>query len=130
MNYIYIGFTTFKIFLEGNLRIFLYFLEFYSMNSNEFIDFSKEIEVELHNLTNTQLNKKFKEISSFVTEIFRKKFWNDEKGVPRIWNRIEENQIDDLYKKYKDEVIYNYNNSVSVMKCSNYSRALNLSNAQ
>ena len=75
------------------------------MNSIEFVDYAREIEVELYNLTSTQLNKKFKEISSFITEIFKKKFWNDDKGVPRIWNRVEENEIDVLYKKYKDEVI-------------------------
>lgn len=76
------------------------------MNNNEFMDYARVIEEDLYNLTNLQISKKFKEIYSFTTEIFRKKFWNDEKGVPRVWNRIEENEIDNLYKNFKNEVNY------------------------
>ena len=76
------------------------------MTYNEFVEYSREIEEELHNLTYLQLNKKFKEISSIATEFFRKKFWNDINGVPRVWNRIDENEIDTLYKNFKLEVIF------------------------
>lgn len=74
------------------------------MSQNEFIDFSREMEEELYNQTHTHLNKKFKEISSFATEVFRKKFWNTENGIPRQWNRVEESEIERLYKKCKNEV--------------------------
>ena len=74
------------------------------MSNNEFIEYAREIELELYNLTKNNLNKKFKEISSFVVEIFRTKFCNEENNIPRAWNRLEEKEIDDLYQKNKKEV--------------------------
>jgi len=41
------------------------------------------------------------------------------KGVPRIWNRIEENKIDDFYKKYKDDCyeVFELFKSFKLIKC-------------
>ena len=78
------------------------------MNNEEFIEFSREMEEELYSQTSLQLNKKFKEISSFATEVFRRKFWHTENGIPRVWNRIEEREIEILYKQYKLEVLSFY----------------------
>lgn len=90
------------------------------MSQNEFIEFSREMEEELFNQTQSHLNKKFKEISSFAAEVFRKKFWNTDLGVPRQWNRVEESEIESLYKQYKNEV-YKIN-IISVIFYLNYSR--------
>ena len=75
------------------------------MSQSEFIEYSREMEEELYSQTHSHLNKKFKEISSFATEVFRKKFWNTDSGLPRQWNRVEESEIESLYKRYKNEVI-------------------------
>jgi hypothetical protein len=45
-------------------------------------------------------------MADFVVQIFKKKFnYDEKKGLPRQWDRIEESQIEELYNKYEKEVI-------------------------
>jgi hypothetical protein len=46
-----------------------------------------------------------KEISNYAVESFRKKFWYDE-GIPRVWNKIDESDIDKFYNQFNKENQY------------------------
>lgn len=52
--------------------------------------------------------KKFKEGTSFMIEVFKKKFWVDEKGLPRKWPSMEEKDIDRLFRDSREDVIMPY----------------------
>lgn len=58
------------------------------------------IEVELYNLSFKTVERKTKDFSSAAVEYFKKQFWFDE-GLPRKWSRIEETEIDSLFKSSK-----------------------------
>lgn len=72
------------------------------MEEDEYIEYAKEIENEVYQSVKSEFARKLKEISSFAIDLFKKKFWY-ENGIPRIWNRMEESDIDSLYKQYKNE---------------------------
>ena len=74
------------------------------MGNQEFEAYANEIESELYKLTKLQLDKKLKEVSKFMIEIFRKKFWNDDQGMPVKWASIEENEIEKKYKINREYV--------------------------
>jgi hypothetical protein len=79
--------------------------EYYKMDEKEFLPFLRDIENEIYLVIKKDFLKKMKDISNFAIESFKRNFWYDE-GLPRVWNKLNENVIDELYKKYKQQ---NYN---------------------
>ncbi len=79
--------------------------EYYKLEDKEFIPFIQEVEKDIHNSTKKDLIKKMKEISNYAVESFRKKFWYDE-GIPRVWNKIDESDIDKIYNQFNKENQY------------------------
>ncbi len=73
------------------------------MSNEDIISFSKQIEVEVYNNIKKDFSRKTKEISTFAVELFRKKFWYESERQPRNWNRLEESEIDVLFKKCRVE---------------------------
>ena len=79
-----------------------FFNEFYGMEKNEFIDIAQNIEIEMYNVCKKDLLKKLFDLHYIAYDIFRKNFWYDE-GLPRIWNKTEENLIKELKVNYTSE---------------------------
>jgi hypothetical protein len=70
------------------------------MDDREFVPYVQEIENEIYLLLKKDFYKKIvKEISNYAVESFRKNFWYDE-GIPRVWNKMSEDEIDRLYEKF------------------------------
>jgi hypothetical protein len=82
-----------------------YLREYYKMEENEYIPFVRDIENEVFSAIKKDLYKKSREISNYAVESFRKHFWYDE-GIPRVWNKIDESEIDSLFTKYKNENLF------------------------
>lgn len=62
------------------------------------------IEIEIYNNIRKELIKKQKEIITLSVDLFKKKFWF-ENGEMRSWNRIEDDNIDNLFKSSRKELI-------------------------
>jgi len=75
------------------------------MKSEEAKEFILEVEEENYVETKKEFANRTKEVAEFAVGIFKKKFnYDEKKGLPRQWDRLEETQIDDLYDKYEKEV--------------------------
>jgi hypothetical protein len=74
------------------------------MSQEEILEFCKYVEAEVYNNTKREITKKSREISSLAVDLFKKKFWY-EKEEQRNWNRLEEEEIDNLFKKYRSEFV-------------------------
>lgn len=73
--------------------------EYYKVDEKEFVPIVQEIENEIYLYSKKDLYKKSREISNFTVESFRKGFWYED-GIPRIWNKIDENEIDKHFADY------------------------------
>jgi hypothetical protein len=99
VNYEYFQYFAAKMFpLKNFLR------EYYNMNNEEIIEFAKIIETEVYNNIKKDFSKKTKEISAIGIDIFKKRFWYEKENVQRMWNRLEEEEIETLYKKHRGEL--------------------------
>lgn len=78
------------------------------MDEKEFQPFMVKVQEDLFTAVKKDFVKKTKEISNYASESFKKNFWYDE-GVPRMWNKLSEGEIDSLYTKYKNENIVIFN---------------------
>lgn len=77
------------------------------LNQEEANSFIIEIEDEVYSVAKKEFAKRTKEMADFAVDVFRKKFnYDEKKGLPRRWDRIEESEINTLYEKYEKEVIY------------------------
>ena len=74
--------------------------EYYKLNNEEANKIIENLEEELYSLTLKGTEKKTKEISSFAVDYFKNIFWYDE-GLPRKWTRVDEIEIDNLFKDSK-----------------------------
>jgi len=68
----------------------------------EFINIAQNIEIEMYNNCKKDLLKKLLDLHYTAFDIFRKNFWYDE-GLPRVWNKIDENLIKELKTKFINE---------------------------
>lgn len=75
-------------------------IDHYRLDDNEANKIIENLEDELYNVTLKGTEKKTKEISSLAIEHFKSNFWYDE-GLPRKWPRIDEIEIDKLFKSNK-----------------------------
>ena len=82
-----------------------YLKEYYKFEEKEFVPFIQEVEKDIHLSAKKDLYKKMKDISNYAVESFRKNFWYDE-GIPRVWNKIDESEIEKLYNKLNTENQY------------------------
>jgi hypothetical protein len=80
-------------------------IEYYKMDDKEFIPMAESIEENIYNSLKKDFNKKIKEIPSYATEAFRRKFWYDE-SIPRTWNKINEGDIDKLFERVRKDNAY------------------------
>jgi hypothetical protein len=81
-----------------------YLKDYYNMSHEEILEFCRYIEAEIYNITKREITKKSREISTLAVELFKKNFWY-EKEEQRNWNRLEEEDIDNLFKKYRGEYV-------------------------
>jgi hypothetical protein len=79
-----------------------FFLEYYGMEKNDFIDIAQNIEMEMYAICKKDLLKKLLDLHYTAFDIFRKNFWYDE-GLPREWNKIDGNLINELKVKFVNE---------------------------
>jgi len=79
-----------------------FFKEYYGMEKIEFINIAQNIEIEMYNNCKKDLLKKLLDLHYTAFDIFRKNFWYDE-GLPRVWNKIDENLIKELKTKFINE---------------------------
>ncbi len=79
-----------------------YLSDYYKLNNDEFVEYSNSIESELYQGIKKDFSKKVKDISNIVIDLFKKDFWFD-KGNQRNWNKIEEDDIDNLFKQVRSK---------------------------
>ena len=79
-----------------------YLADYYNLNNDEFIEYSNSIESELYQGIKKDFSKKVKDISNIVVDLFKKDFWFDN-GNQRNWNKIEEDDIDNLFKQVRSK---------------------------
>ena len=75
-------------------------IDYYRLNDEEANSLIETLEEELYTLTLKGTEKKTKEIYSLAVDHFKSHFWYDE-GLPRKWPRIDEVEIDNLFKENK-----------------------------
>ena len=81
-----------------------YLNDYYNMNETEFISFSEIVETELLQGIKKDFTKKIKDLGTIIAELFKKIFWYDN-NVQRNWNKLEENEIDNLFKTCRNRYL-------------------------
>ncbi len=72
--------------------------------SNEDIDeFANYVESEIYSNLKKDIIRKTKEISSIAVDLFKKKFWYEGENIQRNWNKLDDEDIDFLFKKFRGE---------------------------
>jgi hypothetical protein len=100
LNVDYFNFLALKMF---PLKIYL--KDYYKLTDQEIKEYEDYIENEVYSNTKQNCAKKAKEISTIGIELFKKKFWFEKEDIQRHWNRLEEEEIDALFKKYRAEYL-------------------------
>jgi len=77
---------------------------YYRFNNDEILEFAIKIETEVYENIKKEITKRCKDISTIAIELFRKKFWYEKENLQRNWNRLEDEQIDTLFKRCKHEL--------------------------
>jgi hypothetical protein len=75
----------------------LYLSDYFKLDDNEFLSYADEIENELYNALKKEFSKKSRDLPDKAVEFFRKDFWFED-GVQRNWNKIKDEDIDNLFK--------------------------------
>lgn len=92
-------------------------MDYYRMDENAITDTLQSLEKEIYDITIKEINKRVKEISSFAIDYFKKIFLYDNK-LPRNWQRLQEIEIDELYKKSysKTDIIFEMFSHIKILK--------------
>ncbi len=79
----------------------VYLNQCFNLNETEVNDYLSKIEKELYDKAKREIQKKMKDFSQLIVDLFRKRFWyeNPEENKMRNWNRIDESKIDELFLK-------------------------------
>lgn len=95
----------------------VFFTQYYGMSSDEFKEIVMNIEDEVYTSAKKDFLKKVFDLHSIAYDNFRKSFWYNE-GVPRVWNKIEENEIINLKDKYlkENEFIFSIFNQFKILR--------------
>lgn len=72
----------------------------FRLNEKEINDMIYKIEQNLFKLASKDFNRQIKELSNFAVDSFKKEFWF-EGGLPRRWDRLQEEEIETLFKENK-----------------------------
>jgi hypothetical protein len=81
----------------------MYLQDNYNMQDEEFSEYLKTIEEEIYiNFKKDVMKEKIPELFNYAVHNFKKDFLYEE-GMPRIWNKISEAEIDSLYKNLKEK---------------------------
>lgn len=80
------------------LRVFL--RDFYSITDEELTEIVQSIETEVYDSIKKNCTEKIKNVSDLIIELFKNKFWNENNAM-RNWNKYQDEEIDELFKKYR-----------------------------
>jgi hypothetical protein len=99
LNKDYLNCLAVKMFpLKNYLQIY------YRFSNEEILEFATKIEIEVYENLKKEITKRCKDISTLAIELFRKKFCYEKENIQRNWNRLEDEQIDSLFKRCKSEL--------------------------
>ena len=82
--------------------------ENFKMDDNEIHEFSREIQEEIYVTMKKDIKKKIDRLYDNAISNFKKEFFYEE-GIPRIWNKIEESQIDNLFSLSREKNLQTFN---------------------
>ena len=87
------------------LRIYL--RDCYNCDPNDVNYIIQNIQDKVYNDTKKNINKKMRDISQLIVDQFKKKFWYEENSDSQMrnWNKLEELEIDILFKKLREEYL-------------------------
>ena len=87
------------------LRIYL--RDCYNCDPNDVNYIIQNIQDKVYNDTKKNINKKMRDISQLIIDQFKKKFWYEENSDSQMrnWNKLEELEIDILFKKLREEYL-------------------------
>ena len=91
--------------------------EFYKLTPEEVYQFLENLEEAISKYTFKNFGKTLKETSNFAIEYFKGQFLVDDNKLPRKWNRIPEEQIDEIYKNSKknSEILFDILSKLKVI---------------
>jgi hypothetical protein len=101
-----------------------YLKDFYKMSDEEILVYAKKIEIEVYNNVKKDFLRKSKEISGWAVELFKKKFWFINGNQQRVWNRMEDDEIDNLFKKNRNEFSDMFDTFKCFKLCSPFKRII------
>ena len=73
------------------------------MSNEDVDDFAKNIESEVFSNIKRDILKRTKEIYSLAVDLFKKRFWYEKENEQRNWNKLDDEEIDLLFKKFRAE---------------------------
>lgn len=82
------------------LQVFL--KEFYGITDEELTEMLQSIESEVFSTIKKNFSGKIKNAADLIIDLFKSKFWNENNEM-RNWNKYEEEEIDSLFKKIRNE---------------------------
>ena len=79
----------------------VYLNQCFNLNESEIEEYLSDIEKEVFEKAKREIQKKMKDFSQLIVDLFRKRFWyeNPEENKMRNWNRIDESKINELFLK-------------------------------
>lgn len=80
----------------------LFLKEFYGITDEELTEMLQSIESEVFSTIKKNFSGKIKNASDLIIDLFKSKFWNENNEM-RNWNKYEEEEIDSLFKKIRNE---------------------------
>ena len=94
-----------------------FFVEYYGITNEEFKEIMCNIENEVYSSAKKDFLKKVMDLHLVAYDLFRKTFWYNE-GVPRVWNKIEVQEITNLKDTYmkENEFIFKIFNQFIVLR--------------
>jgi hypothetical protein len=102
-----------------------YLSDFFRIDDNEFFNYAVDFENELYNAVKKDFTKKSRDLPDKAVEFFRKDFWF-ENGIQRNWNKIKDEDIDNLFKNCRTKYLSLFENLKlfkllkSPLKCNTY----------
>jgi hypothetical protein len=85
----------------------------YKLCNEEITEYVSRIEIEVYENLKKEITIRSKEISHIAIDLFRKKFWYERENIQRNWNRLKDEEIDNLFKECKsklNEIFENFKN--------------------
>jgi len=92
--------------------------DFYKLKPEEIQEYLENLEEVISKYTIKNFEKSLRETSTITLEYFKDQFLFDDNKMPRKWNRIPEEQIDEIYKnsKSKSLILFEILSKLKVIK--------------